>query len=61
LLGKPIELKAGKVSESDFMVILPKDSLKSSNTKIVIGIYSSNKMITDYTSTFVGPNKLDKK
>jgi cytochrome c oxidase accessory protein FixG len=60
LLGKPIVVESGKVSESDFMVVIPKKLVKSSSMKIEIEIYSGEKMITEYTTAFVGPNKLDK-
>jgi len=60
LLGSPIVVESGKVAESDFMVVIPKDLIKSSSTKIEIEIYSGEKMITEYTTAFVGPNKLDK-
>ncbi len=60
LLGRPIIVEAGKVSETDFMVVISKDKLHSSSNKIEIGLYSNKKLITEYTTNFVGPNKLDK-
>ena len=60
LLGNPILVEAGKVQETDFLVVIPKDELESSSTKITIGIYSEKELITNYHSSFVGPNKLDK-
>ncbi|NOU47538.1 MAG: cytochrome c oxidase accessory protein CcoG [Bacteroidales bacterium] len=60
MLGSPIVVEPGQVSESDFMVVIPKKHIKSSSKKIEIEIYSGNDKITDYTTAFVGPNKLDK-
>ena len=51
----------GKIGKGQFLVILGKTDLKSSSTKIIIGIYSNGELIEEYNSAFVGPKYLDKK
>lgn len=59
LMGNPIMVPGGKIAESNFLIILPKNILKSSNTPIAIGIYSGNERIESFKTTFIAPNKLD--
>ena len=59
-MGEPISAVDGKLSEATFMVVLPKNELKSSNTPIQIGIFTEEKLITTYKTSFIGPNSLDK-
>jgi len=60
-IGDKLTVPKGEVGKGTFMVILPKSSLHSSNTPIVIGLYHNGKRVEGYKSTFVGPNTLDKK
>ncbi len=60
IMGDPIVVKGGDIKEANFLVILKRNELKASNTPIVIGIYSGEKLISDYKTTFIGPNNLDK-
>lgn len=55
-----IFLKRETVGETNIMVILPKESLTSSNTPVEFGIYHGDLQITRYKLNFVGPNSLDK-
>jgi cytochrome c oxidase accessory protein FixG len=56
-----IFLEKESVSEANFLVILPKDYLQSSNVPIEFGVVSDDKMISKYKLNFVGPNLLDAK
>jgi len=56
-----IFLKRETVGETNIMVILPKESLTSSNTPVEFGIYHGDLQITRYKLNFVGPNSLDKR
>lgn len=47
------------VSEGNFLVILPKKQLHSSNIPLEFGIFSESKLISHYRLNFVGPNTLD--
>lgn len=58
-LTEKLFLKKETVGEANFMVILEKGLLKTSNTPIKFGIYSNDKLITTYKLNFVGPNNLD--
>ncbi|PLX02817.1 MAG: cytochrome c oxidase accessory protein CcoG [Marinilabiliales bacterium] len=58
-IGPKEIIKKGEVGKGTFMLILPKNQIKSSNTKIIFGVYSEGKLIEEYNSTFVGPNNLD--
>jgi len=59
-LTEKIFLKSESVGEANFMVILPKEFVLSSNTPVEFGIYSNERLITKYKLNFVGPNTLDK-
>ena len=58
-IGPKEIIKKGEVGKGTFMLILPKNSIKSSNTMVEFGIYSNNELIEEYKSSFVGPNNLD--
>ncbi len=58
-IGEKIEAVGGKVTEATFMVVIPRDQLQSSNTPINIGIFSGEKRISTYRTSFLGPNSLD--
>jgi len=58
-IGPKEIIKKGEVGKGTFMLILPKNQIKSSNTEIKFGIYSDGNLIEEYKSTFVGPNNLD--
>ncbi len=60
VMGGPILVSGGKVVESNFLLVKPKTSLSSSNTSIIIGVYSEGKQIEKFNTTFIGPNSLDK-
>ncbi len=55
LIGKPLFLLPGEVSESSFFVFLPKKSLTESNQKIEIEIVSNGKIIDRINTKFMGP------
>ncbi|PKP52707.1 MAG: cytochrome c oxidase accessory protein CcoG [Bacteroidetes bacterium HGW-Bacteroidetes-1] len=59
LMGDPIMVPGGQVTESNFLLVLPKSILKSSNTAVIIGVFSNSKRIDAITTTFIGPNALD--
>jgi len=55
---KPV-IQKGKAANGTILVILPKAELKHSKTPIVIGVFDNRKKLSNYKSTFVGPNSLD--
>lgn len=60
-VGDEISAVDGKLTEATFMVVLPKNLLQSSHTPITIGIFTDEKLITTYSTSFLGPNTLDSK
>lgn len=60
VMGDPIVVAGGTIIESNFLMVLPKATLQSSNTAVVIGIYSNGKQLESFQTTFIGPNNLDK-
>lgn len=60
LMGEPLVVEGSKVVESNFLLVKPKTSLSSSNTPVVIGVYSDGEQIESFRTTFIGPNSLDK-
>ncbi len=61
MMGDPIVAEKGEIGKGSFLAIIKKSELKSSNTKVKFGIYSSGKLIRTYEASFVGPNALDNK
>jgi len=58
-LGSKPEVNTGEVAKGQFLVIISKNDIKSSNTRIILGLYKNGKKVEEYKSTFVGPNNLD--
>ena len=61
LMGDPIIAEKGNVGKGSFLVAIQKDQLKSSNTRLKFGVYSDDKLIEEYETSFIGPRSLDKK
>jgi cytochrome c oxidase accessory protein FixG len=61
LIGDPLVVGKGEVGEAQFMVLIRKPDLKSSNTKVEFKVMSNGKEMDEIKSTFVGPNALDRK
>ncbi len=60
ILGDKLDVEVGEVEKRNLLIILNKDLLKSSNTHIKIGVYTEGELLEEISSTFVGPNALDK-
>ncbi|WP_321289276.1 cytochrome c oxidase accessory protein CcoG [uncultured Sunxiuqinia sp.] len=60
ILGDELNIEVGKVAKRNLLIILPKNELASSNTHLSLGIYENGEMIEKISTTFVGPNSLDK-
>jgi hypothetical protein len=61
LIGGPLVVKKGEVGEAQFLVLIKKSDLKSSNTEVEFKVMSEGKKMDEIKSTFVGPNSLDRK
>lgn len=59
LMGDAIVLEGGKITEANFLVVMPKADLTASSTKLEIGIYHDGVQIEKTKTTFIGPNNLD--
>ncbi len=60
MMGDSLLVKKGQLGEATFLVVLRKDRIKSSNTKVEFKIMSGSREIEEVKSTFVGPDVLDK-
>lgn len=60
-IGPNETIQKGEIGKGTFMLVVNKSELKSSNTSLEFEIYADGKLIEEYSSNFVGPNKLDKK
>jgi len=60
MMGDQIVADKGEVESGKFLVVLRKTRLKSSNTRLIFGIYSNDELIEQYEVSFIGPNSLDK-
>jgi len=61
LIGKAMDLKAGQLAQGELFIILPKDQLQGTKTKLEIGVYSGDKLLETVKTSFVGPIVLNKK
>ncbi len=59
-ISDPGVIEKGKLGRGRFLVIIGRNDLHASKTPIVIGVYSNDKRIEEYKSTFVGPKSLNK-
>ena len=60
LMGDSLRVEKGEVAKRNLLIVLKKSTLKSSDTQVQIGVFDHGKMIQKLSTTFVGPNSLDK-
>ena len=60
VIGDPLRADRGEVCKRNLLIIIDKGTLKSSNTPIEAGIFIKGELFEKISSTFVGPNALDK-
>ena len=59
-MGDPLLLEKGQSVSGNFLTVIPKNLLESSNTRITFGIFSGEELIKKYNVTFIGPQTIDK-
>jgi hypothetical protein len=59
-MGESLNVAKGEVAQRNLLIVIRKDGLRSSNSHIEIGIFENGKQIDKISSSFVGPNSLDK-
>ncbi len=55
MAGNKMDVKDQAIFESTFILFIPKEELQSDKTEVEFGIYSNNKLVETYKTTFVGP------
>lgn len=60
VMGDSLKAGKGEVAQRNLLIVLKKTEVKSSNNHLEIGVYQTGKLIDKISSTFVGPNSLDK-
>ncbi len=55
MVGSAVDVRPAEISEGSFFVILKKEDIKFSNTKLKIGVYSGDRLIDQIETSFVGP------
>jgi cytochrome c oxidase accessory protein FixG len=55
LIGKALNVKAGELAQGELFIILPKDQLDGMKTKVVVGVYSGDRLLEKVKTSFVGP------
>ena len=60
MMGDSLKAGKGEVAQRNLLIVLKKSDVKSSNNHLEIGVYEAGKLINKISSTFVGPNSLDK-
>ena len=61
VMGDSLKATKGEVIQRNLLIVLKKSDVKSSNNHLEIGVYEAGKLVDQISSTFVGPNSLDKK
>ncbi len=55
MAGSTMAINDQSMYESTFILFIPRSELKSDNTEVVFGIYSNDKLIETYKTSFVSP------
>ena len=55
LVGKPLDLEPGALGQSELFVVLPKGGLDGMKTKLMLGVYSGDRLLEKVSTSFVGP------
>lgn len=55
VIGGEVNLKSAGLYEGSFLIVLPRESIKSVNSTIRIDVYSGNEFITETETSFLGP------
>ena len=55
VIGRQLDLKAGELGQGELFIVLANDQLDGMKTKLVIGIYSGDKLLEKVKTSFVGP------
>ena len=50
-----MDLKAGELSKGELFIVMANDQLQGMKTKVVIGVYSGDKLLEKVSTSFVGP------
>ncbi len=56
-VGKDLDIDPGALAQSELFVVLPQEALLGMKTKVVIGVYSGEKLLEKVSTSFVGPMK----
>jgi cytochrome c oxidase accessory protein FixG len=57
IIGKDISLPELSVSETEFLILFPKDKIKTTLIPLTIQVLTEGKVINEIKTTFLGPNK----
>jgi cytochrome c oxidase accessory protein FixG len=61
MMGGPLKVPGGSMIESNFLIVIHRDSLVNSSTPLTIAVKSADKIIDKTKVTFIGPNDIDNK
>lgn len=59
ILGDSLIVQKGEVARRNLLIVLEKSKLKSSNTRLEIGVFEAGNLADNVLTSFVGPNNLD--
>lgn len=57
IIGRDISLKSISVSETEFLILFPKDKIATTLIPLKISVLSEGKVIKEIKTSFIGPNK----
>jgi hypothetical protein len=60
LMGDSLIVAKGEVAKRNLLIVLGKDFVQTSNSHLEIGVFENGKQIDKISSSFVGPNSLDR-
>ncbi len=57
VVGKPIVLQPGELASGEVFIIVPKSAIHDMKTRVVVGVYTGDRLLEKVSTSFVGPLK----
>ncbi len=57
VIGKQLDLKAGELAQGELFIMLDRSQLEGMKTKLIIGVFSGDRLLEKVKTSFVGPLK----
>jgi hypothetical protein len=57
IIGKDISLPELSVTETEFLILIPKDKIKTTLIPLTLQVIADGKVLNEIKTNFLGPNK----